>query len=313
MGMPAKKPKALNPGDKVAIVSPAAKIDKNQFEAGIQTWKKHFELEPVWNESLFDQEGYFAGDDDARAAEIQGFLNDPDISAIFSARGGYGSAKIIEKIDWSGFSNRPLPICGFSDCVITLNYLNQKYSIPTFHSLMLATEAGNDPTPEEIDTFKRTFFESNAMGKFPAYNPQVVKSGKAGGMSSGGNLCTLVSTIGTPYEWETENKVIFLEEINEAPYRFDRLLQQLKDSKKLENIAAIVFGTYGGRSDKPENIDGPYLEAIERLLGDLACPIVTGFSFGHGLYQNSFPLGVQVKVDADSKSPSVEFTESGVI
>jgi len=283
-------PPRLLQGDKIGIAAPASPFESDTFNQGIETLKQ-LGFEPVIPQGAFQQENYLAGSDQHRAEQLNAFFSDETIRAIICARGGYGTLRILSELDFDLIRANPKILIGFSDISTLLSTLFQKCGLVTFHGPMVTTLAG-------VAEGTRQALVSAVCGDAPleirAKTPVVLQSGKGTGPVAGGNLTTLCHLLGTPFEPVWKGHILFLEDINEALYRIDRMLTQLKLAGCLEGLTGVVLGSFQGCGDQ---------DAVFRLIMDLfdqeAPPIVGGFDIGHGLTDNlTLPVGLAATLDS---------------
>ncbi len=268
-------PKALKRGDKVALISTARKIELKDIAIA----KKQFAdwgLEAIEGESLRKSDNQFCGNDKERAADLQWALNDPEISAVICFRGGYGTVRILDLVDFSVFQLNPKWVCGYSDVTALHNKISQ-FDIASLHSTMPVNFSNN--TSESLLSFKNALFGE-------AYNIETPKNasnriGNAKGELIGGNLSMLYSLAGTKFDIDTTDKILVLEDLDEYLYHIDRMLQNLKHAGKLSNLKALIVG---GMTDMHDN-DIPFgknaIEIILDAVSEYNYPVCFDFPFGH--------------------------------
>ena len=236
-----KQPPYLQAGDTVAIVAPAGILKNRQAEiAQAKNLLKRWGLHAIVGNHVFDQDNHFAGTDDERCEDFQKALDSPNIKAIWCARGGYGSVRILDKLDWSAFKQNPKWIIGYSDITAIHNQVHN-LGIQSIHAMMctsLQDEAAS--IKETIDTFKKSLF-----GKSLTYTLQGSKYNKPGSVSApvvGGNLTILHTMLGSKTSINTSGKILFIEEIGEYKYHIDRMLQSLKRAGYFNNCKGVIIG-----------------------------------------------------------------------
>jgi muramoyltetrapeptide carboxypeptidase len=219
---------------------------------------------------------YFAGSDRDRAADFLEMMQNDAVDAIICARGGSGAARILPYLDQS-----PLPakiVVGLSDITTLLLYLSAKHRLVTFHGPMVATQFGKDPESAVTKQAQENLFQILSGESVSFSSPQVtaLKPGQAEGVLIGGCLTLICTTIGTPYEIDTDDRILFIEDINEAPYRIDRMLYYLKTVRKLDKIRGLIVG------EMPDCHPHLLPEVILEFFADTDIPILFGFPSGHG-------------------------------
>jgi muramoyltetrapeptide carboxypeptidase len=294
------KPYALREGDTVALVAPAFQFEKDKFYEAIKRIQS-LGLKPVFEQSIFNQYGYFSGTDKERSEAINKAIRDNTIKAIISLKGGYGTANLLDKIDYKYLQNHPKIIMGRSDLTALLIAVYTKTNLVTFYGPG-ATAKQSKTTMQYLKNilFKnhKDMVLDNHVFNHPAHTitPGVVK-----GQLIGGNLSVLVSLIGTPYfpkDWQ--GKILFLEDVNEDVYVIDRMLGQLKNAGVLGQISGFVFGTC--HHCKSEARGSFSLEEIlERYIKPLGIPAYSGAMIGHQEDTYTVPIGSISELNANKK------------
>jgi muramoyltetrapeptide carboxypeptidase len=295
------KPKALREGDTIGIIAPAGPISRERLEQGEKVLHEMgFKIK--YESSIFESSRYLAGSDQRRGEEFNRMFADPDVHAIFCARGGYGSARTLAFVDEIAIKANPKIFLGYSDITSFLLYLYKRCSLVTFHGPMVAI----DPDKLVRDKTRASLLSALTLsiGADPASTGpntlKILKSGFAEGVLLGGCLSILIHSLGTRYEPDFKDKILFLEDIDEAPYRIDRMLTHLKSAGKLQQVNGIVFGEMKRCHPSPE--DGyPLEEVLLDVLRDLDIPVLFGFPSGHASGEDNLtlPIGVRVQVDGD--------------
>ena len=287
-----RKPRPLLPGDRVALVAPSGRSDEAKLARGS-------ELLASWG--LRVQTGspaagmrYLAAEDARRAEQLREALEDPDIHGILAVRGGYGAARLHDLIDLKSPAIQPKLFVGFSDVTILLNRFVQEADMVAYHGPMVAVDL---PRLGELarERFRRFLFGQD--GWWDGTAREIWRGGEAEGPLLGGCLSVLVTTLGTPYEVDTDGAVLFLEDVAEKPYRIDRMLNHMKHAGKLDRVRGIVLGPMldcdGGEGSRI--LREIFLDA----LSDLDIPVVYGIEAGHGTENVVLPFGCRVRLLAD--------------
>jgi len=280
------RPKSLQPGDTVALLAPSGICNPVKLEISIRTLQ-NMGLQVQVMESCHASRDYLAGPDTLRLRDLHTAFADKKVKGILAARGGYGAARLLPYLDYKMISQNPKVFVGFSDITALHIVLNQFCGLVTFHGPMPAS-CFADAHQQTLASLKNMIME----GAGGVLSLRSLYPGTATGILTGGNLSVIASTLGTPYEIETRGGVLFLEEIQEAPYRVDRLLLQLKLAGKLSDAAAIIFGDFS-----PENL-GSLRVAIEELVIPEKKPTLWGLPCGHSQPNITLPLGASVTVRA---------------
>lgn len=301
------KPTALKPGNKVAIIAPASNIKPQLLETGV-AGLRNGGYEPVYLPGILERDLYFAGSIDRRLHELEEMLERDDIAAVLCARGGYGTNYLLERLDFEKFCRHPKIIMGYSDCTSLLTAIHDRSGMVTFHGPMVLKDfSASDGV--ELSSWRNA--TSGATGwNIPTEGMQVLNPGHAQAKLHGGCLSLLVASLGTPFEIQTLDTILFLEDIGAKPYQIDRMLTQLRLSGKLERVRGFVFGEMMD-CVQPGGQDYTLQEVIFRVLKDCGVPIVYGLRSGHVTRQNiTLPLGVQAELTATSSAVTLRIVES---
>jgi muramoyltetrapeptide carboxypeptidase len=244
-------------------------------------------------DDLLARRGYLAGDDARRAKEILELAADPRVDAILCARGGYGCDRILPLLDAATLRDAAKPVVGYSDVTALLLWLRRRAGLVGFHGPML--ERGADVDPVALEAL---LAQLGGRAALPVVlSGQGLSGGTARGRLVGGSLTLLVASLATPWELETRGAILLFEEVNEAPYRVDRMLQQLRASGKLAGIAGLGVG------DVSTCVDPRYatsaLEVVEEAVRPLGVPLVAGLPFGHVRANATWPMGVRAELDGE--------------
>jgi muramoyltetrapeptide carboxypeptidase len=293
----------------VAIVAPASPFARDEFDRGVAELGR-LGFEPVFEDSVFAREsGYLAGSADARAAAFLRHWEDPSVAALVAARGGYGSVQMLPLLDGGRLRAAPKLFIGYSDNTSLLSFLTCQCGLSALHGPMiegrLAGGTGYD---------RRSFLELTGGGAGLSLSPDgltVVRPGAASGRLYGGTITQLVASLGTPFAFDPPaGCVLFLEDVNERPFRIDRMLTQLRLSGILSRAVALVFGEMRGCDEPGGEVTAA--SVIARLTSDCPGPVITGFPSGHSTGPVwSLPLGVTVRI-VSAPVPSILVEESPV-
>ena len=287
-----KLPPRLQPGDLVAIAAPGSAFDRGAFTRGAEFIAAQG-YRVTWRANITSRAGYFAGDDNRRAGELNSWLRDPEVQAILFARGGYGTSRIVDRLDFAALRRRPKAIAGFSDLTVLLLAATQRAGIAAFHGPMIAG-AGKGKDGER-DMARLLALLAGKPGPRAHRGLRALRPGRARAAITGGNLSLLAHSIGTPFQVATRGRILFVEETGEAPYRVDRMVRQLLLAGVFRGVAGVVLGQFPGvKPFDRRAVAGLFLEA----LGTRAVPVVSGFPAGHDSPNRAFPLGVTATLDA---------------
>ena len=296
------KPKALKSGDTIGVVAPASPVAKEELLRGIQKLE-HMGFRVKYHHRIHRTQGYLAGEDGFRADEINGYLADPEIKALFCARGGYGSLRLLDKLDAEAIKNHPKLFMGYSDITTLLLYLQAQYSLVVFHGPMVGPDFSHRYPAKPQAHLLQLLGSPEPLGVIEAPGIEILRKGVANGVLTGGCLSLVTLTIGTPWEINTDNKILFLEDIGEDPYKIDRMLSYLKLIGKFDKVQGLVFGRMVGCNPARKRGKGlpgrEILEIIKELLQDFSIPIIYNFPSGHGGNNYALPFGVRVTLDGN--------------
>jgi len=304
------KPRALRPGDRVAVVAPASPFPRDDFFAGLDELRR-LGFEPVFDERVFDRTGYTAGDPRSRARAFVDAWQDPGVGAVLAARGGYGSVHLLPRLPLEALARTPKILVGFSDLTALLSVLTTRCGMTALHGPVAAGGLSAGAAGYDREAFVRALTGEEPLGAVQAPPLEALSEGDAEGRLYGGNLTQLAASMGTPYAFDPpDGFVLFLEDVNERPYRIDRLLTQLTLAGVLRRATALVLGEMRGCDEPDGSVTAR--DAIAAALRDFGGPVLTGLPAGHTSGPAlTLPLGVRVRVASDP--PSLVFLESAVV
>jgi muramoyltetrapeptide carboxypeptidase len=304
------KPRALESGDRLAVVAPASPFDRDQFDRGIAELER-IGFEPVFDESVFDRRGYVAGTAATRADAIRRAWRDPSIAGLIGARGGYGSIQVLPLLDRREAREARKPFIGYSDLTAILTFLTLGCELVAFHGPMLAGRLGAGESRYDRRSLLDAVCRREPMGELTAPAVESVRGGEARGLLLGGTMTQLVSSLGTPGAFSPPaGHVLFLEEVGERPYRLDRMATQLRQAGVLAKAAAVVIGELP-RCDEPAGEPGARAVMAD-LFSDFPGPVLIGFPSGHTTGPAmTLPLGVACRVIGDAR-PRLVIEEAAV-
>ncbi len=285
------RPRRVPRGGTIGIAAPAGVVDPDRLAAG-EASLRAAGFETRRRADLLDQRGYLAGDDARRASELMELVDDPGVDAIVCARGGYGSHRIMARLDPARVRAAAKPLVGYSDVTTLLLWQRRCAGLVGFHGPMLEREGGVDAAglAALVDLLTSDAVPSAAL------EGTAGSGGRSAGPLIGGNLTTLVASLGTPWEIETEGAILVFEEIGEKPYRVDRMLHQLLAAGKLEGLAGIGVGHLIGC--EPVRVPSPSaLDVILEVAAGLGVPVVTGLPTGHAAPNLPWAFGARAAID----------------
>ncbi|GAA4715157.1 S66 peptidase family protein [Brevibacillus fulvus] len=305
------RPARLSAGDTIGIIAPAS---CGEYEKIVEA-ARFFEQKGLrirYGEAIAKRHGYLAGTDRERIDDLQRMFADPEVKAIFCARGGYGTGRIAAELDYELIAQNPKIFWGYSDITFLHVALQQKAGLVTFHGPMLTSDiAVEQPDPLTLQTFEQLFAPQPLCYDESISPLQTLVEGEAEGTIIGGNLCLLVSTLGTEFEIDTKGKLLLIEEVDEEPYRIDRMLNQLKMAGKFADAAGILLCDFSncGPMKRQESL------TLEQVFADHVVPAgkptLLGFRIGHCSPNLAVPFGVKARLSTTNKSLTIE--EAGVL
>ncbi|HNV94939.1 MAG TPA: LD-carboxypeptidase [Bacteroidales bacterium] len=289
----------LKKGDKVIIVAPAGKVNQDDLEYGIQILKS-WGLVVELGDYVQGDDPYFAAPDQKRLSDFQNALNNDNYKAIFCARGGYGSVRIIEQIDWQPFIKKPKWIIGYSDITLLLNKI-QSFNIPCIHGPMPASFS-KYKSNDCLDNLYKLLFEGHYTIQLPMENTIFFNQNisQLNAQITGGNLTLIQSSIGTNYSIETNNRILFLEDVDEYPYKIDRMLYQLYHSGYLTNIRGIILGNFKLLQQERE-FSNTITETINSFSIKNLEFIINNFPAGHDDFNYPIVFGNKIRIIKENK------------
>ena len=294
-------PHYLKQNDKILILSTARKVSREELHHAIELFKS-WGLQVELGKSIGAAEHQFAGDDDLRKSDFQQGIDRPDIAAIFFARGGYGTVRILDGLNWSAFMKNPKWLCGYSDITVLHAYVNTYLGIQTLHCAMPFAFATN--TSDTTESIRSVLFGKQVKYNFPAH--ALNKAGRVKARLVGGNLSVLYSLAGSSTQLQTDNCVLFLEDIDEYLYHIDRMMQNLKRSGKLKKIEGLVLGKF---TDMKDNATPYGQSAYEIIHSYLAPDCIACFDFpsGHDNHNLSLIFGSTIELDVTANGCTLCF------
>ncbi|MGP4106141.1 S66 peptidase family protein [Virgibacillus sp. L01] len=299
-------PERLYNGDTIGVIAPASPTDMERLKRAIPFFEKmglHIKL----GKHIDDVHGYLAGTDEQRLADFHDMIADKSVKAIIFARGGYGTGRIANAINYELIKQNPKIIWGYSDITYLHTTIRQATGLVTFHGPMLASDIA-DPDFDALSAslFQQLFKPAKLFYTKDISPLQVLVPGEATGTLVGGNLSLLVSTLGTANEIDTSGKLLLLEDIGEEPYRVDAMLNQLKLAGKLTDTAGIIVGDFAKAEPKKEKPSLSLEQVFHDYFAYLKCPVMSGFKIGHCLPHFSVPLGTAAVLSTAKRSLTVE-------
>ncbi len=308
------KPKRLKKGDLIGIISPASAPDELfKIEKGVK-YLEGLGYKVKVGKNVQQNHGYLAGTDEQRIEDLHDMFKNKEVKAIVCSRGGYGTPRLLDKIDYKLIAKNPKIFVGYSDITALQMAFLQRTGLITFSGPMLAVDLYNSISPYTEEIFWRLITSNKKLGKVEQPGDEKVSAlvkGTAKGRLVGGNLATFLSIAGTTYFPDIKNKILLLEEISEAPYRVDRMLSQLKLMGVFNKISGLILGAFTECVEQnPEKKTLGIGEVIADYFYKLKIPVIYNFSYGHILNKITIPFGGTIRVNASRGI--VEITENVV-
>jgi len=299
-------PPYLKPGDLVSIAAPARWVDPEDIKNFLSLLEQ--EGLKTLTGSIFTRHHQYAGEDKDRLDDLQRMLDHPDIKAIFCARGGYGTLRLLDKIDLKGFAEHPKWVVGFSDITALHAYLQMRIGVASVHAAMPYTlkDVTDTKNPAAESLFRVL------KGEFPSYTlpaHSLNRTGKSSGILLGGNLSLLYSLTGTLFQFPTKGAILFLEEVDEYLYHIDRMMQNLKLSGMLENLAGLVVGGLTDMHDNEVPFGKNAAEIIREAVEEFDFPVCFDFPAGHVEGNMALVLGRQVSFEVNDDGSQLAYID----
>lgn len=312
-------PKRLKKGDTIGLIAPGFAINKKALEEA-KTTLKALGFIPYHTKRILLKHGYFSNTDEERAKDLNEMFANPNVDGILCARGGYGCTRIMQMIDYENIRKKPKVLIGFSDITALLNGIHKETGLITFHGPVGSTL--NDSY--SINQFQKVVMYpknrlviSNAkiidaeLENNPEYERYTITKGSATGRLAGGSLTLINALIGTPHEIDFTNSLVCIEDVEEAPYRIDRMLTQLIEGKSFTKAAGIIFGVCVGCDSTVDSKSFTLKNVIMDRIRPLGIPAIYGMSFGHIKNNFTFPIGI--KAELNTQKMTLHLLERPVI
>lgn len=306
------KPARLRAGARLGIVSPAYWLEADRLSRAIGVFEEQG-YEVVRGISTTLKHHPCAGTPEERAGDIMQMFQDPSIDAIICARGGYGCNRVLPLLDYDVIRQHPKIIVGYSDITGLLTSISQNTGLVTFHGPMLSTY-GKQTIQYNLDSFQQVLSgESNLrLESTPECRARCLNPGIASGPLWGGNLSLVIERLGTAQQIDTRGAILFLEDIDEKLYAFERMLLHLKNSGSLDQVRGLVVGEMLEMGDSKTPFGKNTDEIVMDVFGDMGIPVISHFPCGHGAYQATLPVSHHVELHAQQDNPFILITESPV-
>jgi muramoyltetrapeptide carboxypeptidase len=303
------KPPRLRNGDCIGLISPASTPSvQEKIEKGVQYLERAGYRVKV-GRHVMAEHGYLAGTDAERADDLNEMLRDPLVRAIFALRGGYGTPRILDRVDYAAVRRNPKILVGYSDLTGLQLALLRKTGLVSFSGPMVAVEMWNNIDPYTEENFWRVITSSARIGALrnPDDEPaKVYHKGRASGMLIGGNFSLVASLMGTPYLPSLRHSILVLEDVDEAPHRIDRMFAQARHAGVLKSISGLVLGRF--TDCVPGDPSKPHLtteQVLQETIEAVHCPVLSNLQYGHIAKKLTIPLGVRATIDTRAETLSV--------
>ncbi len=303
-------PSKLKKGDTIGLIAPGSFITREELNESVKNLKD-LGFKVKYTENILARSGYLAGTDKQRAGDVNKMFADKKVKGIMCARGGYGCSRILPMLDYDVIRENPKPLVGYSDVTALLYGIYSQTGLVGFHG-PVGISTFNEFS---VENFNNVLVNPKVPYIMESYNDEEndelfkifpIRSGTVEGELVGGNLSIVVSLIGTPYDVNTDGKIIFLEDVGEEPYRIDRMLTQLIQAGKLDNIAGIALGVFKNcrvkEKDPSFSKSFTLAEVLYDRLYNLGVPVIYGLSFGHIENKFTLPVGIKAKLDVGNQT-----------
>ena len=311
-----RRPKQLKPGSTIGLITPASGVDDTSALKKVEDMIKYFGWRAKWGKNVGKQSPYY-DTINKRLDDLHAMFRDPEVDAVFTVAGGYGSSQLLDSIDYDLIRKNPKVFLGYSDITALHLAINKMCNLVTFHGPVALSIS----TPYTARHFLKALSNVEPIGLVtnppdgenksgPNHKLRAIRAGSASGRLVGGNLALVSSLIGARYEIDTRGAILFLEEIDERTYQIDRMLTQLRRAGKFDQAAGIIIGEFVDCDPLDHNWFRSLDEVLDNNLGGLKIPVLYGLTIGHTNDQLTLPLGVMATLDADAGA--LEITENCV-
>jgi len=307
------KPKRLKKGDTVGLITPGSYIDDEALEKAVKNLEgEGFVVKLA--ENIRAKRGFNAGTDAQRLSDLHSMFADPQVDAVWCARGGYGCSRLLPKIDYQLIKRNPKVFIGYSDVTALHLAITNETGLVCFHGPVGASDFSEYTKehfykvlvePEEPFTISLASENVEKGATDDVFQTQTLRPGRATGELVGGNLSLLAALAGTPYSFDAKNKLVFIEDIGEKPYRIDRMLTQLRQACNLGEAAGIALGIFADCQPDEGDLSLSLIETLTDRLADLDVPVLYGLSFGHITHQCTLPVGIAATLDTEKRTLTV--------
>jgi muramoyltetrapeptide carboxypeptidase len=299
-------PPPLTKNDTIGVISPASHLDANRYYTGKEILQNRFGYNLTEGRHLFDKHFNFAGTDENRLQDFQQFLDNPSVKAIIAGRGGYGTSRIIDQINWENFRKNPKWVIGFSDITL-IHQKIQSLGFQSIHGPMMVTLQNEDQSTESLIRA----ISGEALDYIERGHP-VNRSGNATAEIVGGNLCLLAHNIGSLSDLSWNGKILFLEDIGEYYYNIDRMILQLKRAGKLKNLAGLIIGQFSDNKDNNYPFGKNANEIIAEHIEEYSFPVCFDFPIGHDKENRAIRCGETISLSVSTEKVQLQSFSNGI-
>lgn len=310
------RPNRLRRGDLIGLSTPGSYIPDRDLEKAVKNVES-LGFRVKLSKNIRAKRGYNAGTDAQRLEDLHTLFADPEVAGIWCARGGYGCTRILPNLDYALIRRNPKALIGYSDVTALLLAIFRETGLITFHGPVAASELTDYSRAQFIATLMEQRMEiairipeALSSQDKPGYKAQTIRGGMASGVLTGGNLSLLAAMAGTPHAPDFSGRIVFMEDVEERPYRIDRMLTQLRQACNLEKAAGIALGIFVDCLPEADVPSLSLMETLEDQLADLGIPVVYGMPIGHISNQCVLPLGIKTRLHAEERT--LTLLESGV-
>ena len=295
-------PPHIQPGDLIGIVSPSGSFERERLRPGL-SYLRNRGFRVRVGSAVYDRDRYLAGQDADRAKDLNAMFADPEVRAVFAARGGFGAARVLEFLDYEAIRSDPKPLTGFSDTTALQLGIYGRTGMVSYSGVTLCGDVTASGIPEVTET---SLWNALVRGRFDEMAGVAALRGRAAeGTLLGGCLSVIASLVGTGYLPDTSGALLFLEDVNEAPYRVDRMLTQLRMAGVFDRVAGVVFGQFKDCEPEREE-EGTVDNVLRDFSTSVTAPVFWGLPYGHGEGRRVLPIGLRAAVDGSRGSLIVE-------
>ena len=312
------KPKRLKEGDTLGVIAPSSALPDHVVERAVKNLEGlGFKIQ--LGKNVRAKNGYLAGTDEQRWEDLHWAFSNKEIDAVWCIRGGYGATRILPKVDFNVIKKNPKIFIGYSDITALHVAIYQKTGLITFHGPVGTSDYTDFTKPNVLNVlmnptpqYKLENSAENLKNESNLFKVEIITKGKCTGKLIGGNLSLLSAMDGTPYALkDLKGKILFIEDIDERPYRVDRMLTQMLQSHDLSQLSGIALGVFDGCNPKPDENSLSLIECLKDRLGNLGIPVIYGLSFGHISNQYTLPVGIEAELDTEAGA--LTLLESAVV